>query len=419
MRLRIFLFFVFAPIISFAQIIDLFQDYQLQDSTQWTFGIRTHVFNNSTALTARVLNTAFYGGYIDTEQKNNILSRADEINTSGSSLNTSIYVAKRISHFRNQETFGLSVFGKIADRQENLAMFNDKALQLIFNGNKQFTGQTISLDPLEYNQFRYSQFQVGISKDFKSGNGFTVGASFLYGHNNRHITSDRMDILISETGDRLSTDAEFTIHETDPNNPNFFEYNGAGFSIDLEGRFAVQLVSDSSNPGTFHFSVSDLGFIQWHGTSLQTEVDTFYSFTGINIENIFDPNSPTTGSPQNLWDSISVQSKQAYILNIPNTIHFYLEQNIQKFRLTMGGAHRNKAYYYPYFYGKCGYLVAKNLTLTGQLNYGGYGKFGGGIEILHESESHSLKLGSTNIEGFLAPDQWAGQSIYFQIAAKL
>lgn len=419
MKLRIFLLFVFTPFFSWGQILDLFQDYQLQDSTNWAFGIRLNGFNNSTALTGQVLNTVFYGGYIDADQKDQMLSRANEINTSGTFLNSSLYAVKRISKFKGKAISDLSIFAKISDRQENLTMFNDQALQLVLNGNKQFAGQTISLNPLEYNQFRYSQFQIGMSKDFPSGNGFSIGASFLYGHNNHFMTSDRLDISISEKGDRLSSDAEFNIYETDPNSQDIFAYNGAGFSIDMEGRFAIQLLSDSSNPGTFHFSVSDLGLLQWHGASVHTEVDTFYSYSGIEIENIFDPDSPTSGNPDNIWDSISTQSKQPYILRLPNTLHFYLEQQIHKFSLTIGGAQRTRAFYFPYFYGKCGYQLSKSITLTGQLNYGGYGELGGGLEILHESKSHSIKLGSTNIEGFLAPTKWAGQSIYLQFAAKL
>ena len=283
---------------SWAQILDRNQDYKTNDSTKIVFGIRSDGFNNSNALTARVLNNVFYGGFIDDTQKDHMINRAKPINSSGSILNASLYYSQRIDSLNGKKQSGLNFFGNLASRQENLVLFSDKALQFTLNGNKQFANQTVSLTPLEYNHFRYTQFQFGLRKDFKNGNGFTFGASFLYGNTSQYITVDRLDVLISETGDRLSTDAEIIMNETNTDNQNYMAYNGAGLSFDLEGRFAVQLLADSTNPGIFHFAISDLGFIQWHGNSTQTEIDTFYSYSGLHVENIFDPNSNITGSPE-------------------------------------------------------------------------------------------------------------------------
>ncbi|MFT4752523.1 MAG: hypothetical protein ACI9GM_000983 [Salibacteraceae bacterium] len=418
MRILLSILFLF-PVLSWAQIQDNFKVYQITDSSRMKFGFQSNISNNSTALTATVLNTAFYGGKIDTEQKNAMINRAREINTTGSIWNSSIFFAKKIERLRGVKQTQLSYFIRIADRQENLAIFNDKALQLVLNGNTQFAGQTASLDPLAFNQFQYKQLQLGFSKNFESGNGISVGASFLYGQSNRSGSTDRLDLLISGYGDRISADAEFDIYETDPNNNGFLSYNGAGASIDIQGRFNIQLVSDSSNPGIFHFSVTDFGFINWHASSTHTKVDTFYSYTGAYIENVFDQNSQAGGDPTAIWDSLSAQQNASFTLFTPTTLHFYLVQTYKKLEYTIGGAHRSKAYFHPYFYGKAGYQITPKLQLSGQLNYGGYGYFGGGFEIVHESNRHQLKLGSTNLEGFIAPKKWGGQSIYLQLTVKL
>jgi hypothetical protein len=255
-----------------------------------------------------------------------MINRAREINTTGSIWNSSIFFAKKIERLRGVKQTQLSYFIRIADRQENLAIFNDKALQLVLNGNTQFAGQTASLDPLAFNQFQYKQLQLGFSKNFESGNGISVGASFLYGQSNRSGSTDRLDLLISGYGDRISADAEFDIYETDPNNNGFLSYNGAGASIDIQGRFNIQLVSDSSNPGIFHFSVTDFGFINWHASSTHTKVDTFYSYTGAYIENVFDQNSQAGGDPTAIWDSLSAQLSEGPIALKPIFILIFMEK---------------------------------------------------------------------------------------------
>ncbi|MGB1004598.1 MAG: hypothetical protein ACPGVC_10220 [Salibacteraceae bacterium] len=417
MRFTIVILFLF-PLMASGQIEDHFNDYIFKDSTSIKFGIRSRALNNSTALTANVLNSVMYGGYIDETQKKSMLNRANPINTTGSIWNSSVYVSKKIDSIKGKPQSDLHFFLNMADKQENLGVFTEEALKLVLNGNKQFAGQTISIDPLGFNSFQYKKFQIGFGKGFSNGNGISLGISFLYGQQNRQGLADRLDLIFSEYGDRISTDAEIDIYETEIAQ-SAFTYNGAGASIDIQGRFKVQLLPDSSNAGSFNFSISDLGFINWHGNSTHTKVDTFYSYQGTYIENIFDPNSESSGDPSNIWDSVSVKTNKSFTLQTPATIHFYLIQEYNNMIFTVGGAHRISAYYYPYFYGKFGYQLNSAFTVSGQINAGGYGNFGGGAEIAYSKTNFLLTLGSTNLEGFIAPTKWGGQSVYFQVAFKL
>jgi hypothetical protein len=230
--------------------------------------------------------------------------------------------------------------------------------------------------------------------------------------------TDRLDVSISDYGDRISADTELDIYQTE-NIGSLLDYRGAGASVDIQGRFTIQLLPDSSNPGIFHFSITDFGFINWHATSTLTKVDTFYSYRGTYIDNVFDQNANLSGDPGSLWDSLSTTNNESFTLYTPATIHFYLKQTVQKMELTLGGAHRTLAFFHPYFYGRFGYQLTPLLMLTGQINYGGYGNLGGGIELIYEKPNYLIKLGSTNVEGFISPTKWGGQNIYFQTAIKL
>jgi hypothetical protein len=394
-------------------------DFEL-DTNKVTFGIRSEAYNNSNAITSSILNTVLYGGYISVEERQRIIGRTKSTNNTGSILNTSIFYVRRIDSLFGKETSNISFFLNIADRQENLSIFSQNAAQLILFGNKQFAGESVRLTPFDFNRIHYSQFQIGLTKSFKSGNKFQVGLSFLYGQSNQNSNTERLNLLISKYGDRIGTDTELSIFQTDQNNTNFMSYNGAGASIDLSGVFNLQLLNDTTNTAKFHISIQDFGVIQWHASSTEIKADTFYTYEGIYVQNVFDPNSITSGSnPKEIFDSISTVTHKSHTTFIPSTIRFYLEQRYNNCLFTIGGAQRLNAFYYPFFYGKAGYYFNPKWLLSGQINYGGYGLLGGGLEIQYITPKYNFKLGSTNLEGFIAPTKIAGQSIYFLLSYKI
>ena len=420
MKLKIvILSILIIPIMGVSQSVFSTDDFVL-DSNKMVFGIRSEVYNNSNSLTAVILNSAFYGGYISREDRQHILSRTREVNNSGVFWNNSLFFAHRIDTLFGKKRDNLSHFVNINDKQENMALFSKNATELLLFGNKSFAGKSAALTPLSFKSFHYTQFQWGLSKTYESGNYFSVGVSFLYGQTNKNLKTDRFDVLVSEYGDRISVDADFMLQESDINNTQFMAYNGAGASIDFVTKFKMNLLKDSSNLATFHFSVTDLGFISWNGTSTETKADTFYTYNGVTVDKIFNPSASTSGNqPNEIWDSVSTQRKTSYITIIPSTIHFYLEQEFKKWNFKLGGAHRLNAFYYPFFYGKAGRFLTDKILLSGQLNYGGYGNFGGGLEIKYITPTFDIKLGSTNLEGFITPTKLAGQSVYLQMRFKL
>ncbi|UTW67299.1 hypothetical protein KFE94_04065 [bacterium SCSIO 12643] len=407
------------PILGFSQITFDDSDYNL-DTNKITIGIRSEAYNNSNALNSMVLNTALFGGYISREDRAHMASKLRATNNTGSYLNNSIFYSQRIDSLFGSEVSKLSFHVNLADKQENLSVFSENAALLSFYGNKQYAGESVRLTPFDFNQIHYSKFQLGISKEFKSGNKFNVGIAFLYGQNNRRSEVERLNLIVSENGDLIGTDAELSIFETDRGNTGFFNYNGAGTSIDMSGVFNLHLLSDSTHPAKFHVSIQDFGFIQWHATSSEISADTFYTYDGIHFQNIFDPNAINTGgNPIEIIDSISTTTLKSFTTFVPATIRFYLQQDFNQWTFAIGGMQRINAFYYPFFYGKAGYHFNSSWLLSGQLNYGGYGGLGGGLEIQYITPKYNFKLGSTNIEGFIAPTKIAGQSIYFLLSYKI
>lgn len=420
MKLKLLiLVFIFIPYWSWAQFQFDASHYEL-DSNNFTFGLRSEAYSNSNALTSSALNKSLFGGHITETEKNQILQRSSPVNRSGVYLNTSIYFVQRIDSLFKKSQDQLSYFINVSDRQEYITAYTDNFAKLVLFGNKQFAGQSVPLAPLDFNSLHYSQFQIGFNTTTQSGNIFTVGISFLYGQNQIRGTAERFDLLVSENGDRISTDTKILINQSELNNNDYMSYNGAGASFDFTGKFKIALLHDTTNKATFHFSITDLGFIQWNGKSQETKVDTFYTYNGAHITNIFDPNSPTHNeNPSKIWDSISTTTNLSYTSSTPVTLRFYLEQDWKKWIFTLGVTHRLNGFYVPYVYGKAGYNLNKNWLISGQLNYGGYGNFGGGLAVNYIGRKYDIKLGSTNITGFIAPQTVAGQSIYVLLKMKI
>ena len=198
------------------------------------------------------------------------------------------------------------------------------------------------------------------------------------------------------------------------------QYNGGGASLSITTMFPLQLLKDSTNKAEFWISASDMGMIFWNGTSSEIRVDTSYQYDGVYVQNVFDPQSVIAGdNPENILDSISTTRKVAHTTTLPFTLNFHLNQKINDWQYTIGGMVRHKANFLPYFYGKASYWANEKWMLSGQVNYGGYGKFGGGIEMNYHTQNYTVILGSTNMEGFIAPSYTAGQSVYVLLCYKL
>ncbi len=423
MKNKIYIFSIgllFLPLIGSSQMVFKLTDMAVDTSNKIKFGVRSEAYSNSSALTARATNAGLFGGYITPEEKQFMLDRATYENNTGNFFNTSVYFAKRIDSIQGSPKSNLSFFLNISDRQEAYALFSENLLKLALYGNKQFAGENVEYSPLDFYQYHYNQFQFGFNKMYSNNVKLGIGVSFLYGQTNRRGTSPELSIFTSETGDQFSGTAKILIHQSDPNNTQYLAYNGAGASVDVFTEFPIHFSSDSSNPAKFMASISDLGMINWNASADEIRIDTTFVYQGVEVENVFDPNSNLINSnPSDYLDSLSTKTKVGYTTVLPFTVYLQLNQALGKSTFTGGFSLRQNAYYAPFFYGKYGYSLNSKLDLIAQLNYGGYGNFGGGLEVKYDSKNVNLRLGATNVEGFINPSKWAGESIYVLVGFKI
>lgn len=384
-------------------------EFSLDSNQQMSFGFVSEGYSNSTALSGRATSAGLFGGYISREDRQYMIDRASDENNTGNFFNTAVY-------FNTRLTDSSSLFFQVTDRQEANAAFSKNTLQLVLFGNKQFAGQSIELTPLDYNQYHYNQIQVGYQKTFPSKARLSIAGSFLYGQQQQSLDVDRLSLFTEDNGTQISGMAQLELNQSDPGNANLWAYNGYGASIDLWTEFPIKIFGENKKPATFSFGLTDVGFIQWNGNSQKTKASSYYEYEGVLLPNLFNLEGDETNlNPGDYLDSVTVVTRGEYTSNLPFTINVSFLQEWGKSTAQVGFTHRNNANYYPFFYGKYGYSLSQTWQLFGQINYGGYGKLGGGLELAYHGEHHVFRIGSTNLEGFINPDKWAGQSIYLQL----
>lgn len=383
-------------------------------------GILSNAYSNSNCLTAVVMNTALSGGYVTREDRQYMSDRAETFNNAGTWLNTTMYYAQRLDSLFGKEKTGITFFGTLSDRQDNYGQFSKNSLNLALFGNKQFLGQTVLLGPTEFTQLRYQQLQLGWNKEYESGVNVSVAASYLYGQSLRRGRTNNLELIHSEYGDTIGISGQVIYQQTAPGSSNFMDYNGSGFSLALAASFPIHLIKDSNQVGRFEFTLSDVGYIFWNGTMEEYFLDTTYAYTGQKINNLFDPSAPTDGlAPDELIDSLFTKSNTAPTTTLPFTASGRLVQPWNKWTFAIGGVIRYQAFFREFFYAEASYKIGNHWAASGVFNYGAYGNFGGGASLQYFSNAMDITVGSTNLEGFIAPTKAAGQNIYVALKWKI
>ncbi len=383
------------------------------DTFRFSVGTRWDGLVNSNAITGAMQYAMIRNLYIDRDTRNKMLDRASVNNRYGLVTTGSVFFAHAIDSLFGKDV-KLNYFVQIADRQENNSIYSADMLNLLLFGNASYAGKTAVMNDFSLLNLRYQQYQFGFLASIDTIHTIGFGAAFLSGEQFIRAETSDFSLFTSETGDLLRLQIQGEANMSDTGNTGFLKYNGWGLSLDLFYRVKFNFTPNRENGGYFKAELNDLGFIKWHGTSEKLRFDTIYDYSGIEIDNIFDP-AGNDYSPGNILDSISTTEKSEYTLYIPATLRMEIGHNFGKGRFALGGFYRFNANFSPYFYGKAGIQFNDFLGANAIINYGGYGSFGMGMELMIDAGDFHIAAGSWNLEGILFPRSAGGQQLYFMV----
>jgi hypothetical protein len=400
---------------SHAQISLIFAD-DFPDSAKTRVGIQADYSIGSNNLTNEFMGKFYNGGYIDTELKNEVLSRTKNKNRLGADVNTGIFFAFKpdsVFHKKN-----LSFFLAIKDRQHFDASFSKDLYKVGFYGNAAYAGKTAYFNDFNMTLLRYQQFQLGVySSQLDSGARWGVGISFLKGEQYSAIFAKKAELYTSEDGEYFDFNTSIEMAKSDTANTGPAAFNGYGTSVDIyfEAPFKSKL-----GLSKIKVSVSDIGLISFNQNTLYVKQDSNFHYTGFHISSIYDLQDSSLAastSQDSVLNSIAPFRKQSVSVTLPATLNLAFETKVNKtLEMVEGIRYVFNGNYKLLLYVRANIYFNPRVMLSATFSYGGYSTYNYGLGVVANfGKGFMLYAGSNNIEGFIAPKRTTAQGVYISL----
>lgn len=414
---------------SYAQSVFTLGNY-FDDSSKFSIGLLSEYDVSSTALTNEIYYKALNGSYIDADTKDRVDKRLADYNKAGMDLNYGLFFSQRIDSLFGKERNGLHYFIKIANREHANSVFTEDLFRVGMYGNAQYAGDTAKMGSSEFNLLRYQQIELGIINSFRGSSKYGIGLSFIKGEQFYNAKASRANLYTSLSGDYVDLDIKYSVTQSDTSRSGFDVMNGWGVSADLFYQMSYNVFqtvtreedNETDWSGYLRIEVSDLGFIRWNDKTVQHEIDTFYQFEGVEIQNILQLGDsilkPIVDSLQQIYEPNS--SLVSYSTVLPALFHLSMyQENTSGLYISLGTIFRIFANYSPFIYLKLGHTIKEKFRLGGSLEFGGYGKINLGFQAQANFKGFKITLGTHSLDGFIFPKRTGRNSAYLSLIKTL
>ena len=400
------------PILVVGQSTFTLQSYDSDSNTVISGGLG-EVQYNSSAIANEFAKTFYEGGYLTNEIKQGSSSRMTDFNKLGLDVNYGVYTSLRLSKVLGRNPYRFNWFIGIYDRAHTDLSIPENLFKLVFEGNKQFAGQTIDLGGFSFNLYGYQQVQTGLFYDNGLGQKLAISASYLNGNKYISYAVPQLSFYTSEIGDEIAVNWELQYRQSNLENNGYTTSNGSGFSTDLMYQFSYDSSTEVEN--YFKIEINDLGFINWseNSTTITSSDSIFYD--GYYIKDVQEISDSLIQNLRidNGVESYSYLKSGKFTTYLPTRISINIyQQHNKKMAMNLGMSYRTNANYTPYLFFEEHFYATSNIDIAGRLSYGGYSKLSYGLNVRAKFKSIGLFLGTNNIEGLVAPKKFGGFSVF-------
>lgn len=378
---------------------------------RYSLMLQGNVETGTAALDNAFLSSYYLGKFLNKDMKDRVKARLSDENRLGADVDAGIFFYQKAdSSFGNGK---LDVFGGIKNRIHADGLYTDELFNMYFYGNKNYENQNVKFGKSNFRFFEYQEIQAGIRKKIiKDDNKwvFTLGLSAISGQNYFGFENYGSELFTATDGEYLDIKTKVEYKKTSDKNTSFGAGNGVGTAILLHLEY-------QKGKNSFHFSVSDLGFINWNSRSSVITADTVFRFRGIQMKNIFDSlevSFSDTGFVNSLYNK---NEKKSFISVLPAWFIVGWDRNFTD-KLSMGfsGRYRLNANYIPQFRLDAKYRFSSLLTAGVNLQYGGYATIGAGLHLQSElGKGFRIALGTNYLDGLLLSEDRSAQNVYFSV----
>lgn len=368
----------------------------------------------SDGLTNYFVNSFYKGGFIDSSMKADQEAKLLPSNRIGGYASYSIAYNWRMDPDSGNWEFMVAY----RDRQSIYGKFSSDAFRLAFEGNRPFVGQTATLDETKMTYLHWQQLQFEAkfnSPDHKSDASF--GFSVLNGQQLQEINIRKGSVFTAADATSIDVASSGAYMQSDTASSKLGSRNGSGSCFNF--RFNAYLGDSTARyKSQFSFMVQDLGFIRWNHNSLVYSVDTNAHYTGVDASNLIVNGGTVTGLPDS--DSLIGEPEQSEIITF---LPLGLRMRYTIFTPTSWwGGIDARAWSYgdalPHITLFAGWHSKDfSFNVSGGAAWGGYARLQFPVQVGWEPCQYvALKVGTTNLAGYIVPKKTHGQGLYMNLS---
>jgi hypothetical protein len=401
MRNLISLFFLMCGANVFGQnMLPLIQDTTGQRSGSFT--LTSNGDYSSNAIGKNIVQSFFYGGFIDQDMKNESIERLQNINQFGLDMNAELLFRskgdlskKESSPFYNH---GYSI--QTGYHQFSSIIFSRDAFRYAFEGNSLFLGDTADFSGTRFQSIGYSKIGFGIFNR-STNNSVTLNVLSL----NQFATGAMSTATIYQDNQNDTINMDYTGVFSFAKGGGFSK--GFGLSFDIDYRIQT---NENDHAMTFQLLAKNIGFILPTHALSHYSADSSFQYTGFNLNQLVQQNILNTIQ---LADTLGLEKgteKKAILL--PGFIQFSKlvdMQAMQRIQSFYGARLFLSTNYIPYFFAGVHGRVTKHWSTGISASYGGFSRLKWGMYSSFQFSNWNIGIASENLMSK------TGESIILQV----
>jgi hypothetical protein len=365
----------------------------IQDSTGQRGGSFTLTSNgdySSNAIGKNIVQSFFYGGFIDQDMKNESIERLQNINQFGLDMNAELLFRskgdlskKESSPFYNH---GYSI--QTGYHQFSSIIFSRDAFRYAFEGNSLFLGDTADFSGTRFQSIGYSKIGFGIFNR-STNNSLTLNVLSL----NQFATGAMSTATIYQDSQNDTINLDYTGLFSFAKGAGFSK--GFGLSFDIDYRIQT---NENDHAMTFQLLAKNIGFILPTQAMSRYSADSSFQYTGFNLNQLVQQNILNTIQ---LADTLGLEKgTEKKALWLPGFIQFSKlvdMEAVQRIQSFYGARLFLSTNYIPYFFAGVHGRVTKHWSTGVSASYGGFSRLKWGMYSSFQFSNWNIGIASENL----------------------
>lgn len=363
---------------------------------------------SSTSLNNAFINKFIYGGFIDSELINDNLGR--NFNSVGGEFNQELtYYNGNL--LKNKPELGLMF--NISDINFISSNYSADLYETVFKGNTESIGDTLDFSFGHAQYLHYQNIGFGV---FNKTTLSYIRLNFIIGHSSFNNQLGSTKLHLNETNETLFLKLNGEGFNTIDN--SYMSANGYGASVELNHNFIFE--SQKGRKQIINFNLSNVGAIFWNKNTSYFQIDSNYSFSGIDFNDINNYSDYTMDDLQdtlglNLGSRFRKESLPIHI-SIQKTPN---QQAKEKWQYLFGFQAILIPDYRPKFYGGMYYKYNDKMSFSSKAIFGGFGLFKLGLNANFWIKNNTyLGIGTNDLIGIASNKFGFGKSVNFSFYTK-